>query len=254
MDRPGGGLRRAFTCLDLRCMDGARVQYEMILALGLRPPLGESGRLHTRRALVLDLVLPALLFLAVVVTFKLPKPPYEWGAYGPQIALGIAALIAAMFVRRPLRLALGAAAFFAGYLIAGVDDTDTIARARSFFGVYRVRSTFQYHVLTSGTTTHGGQNLVPEKRTEQLTYYHRGGPLGQFFNATGSEAGPRRVAAVGLGAGTVACYGRAEETWTFYEIDPVMVRIARSSRLFTTTAPAQTESQRRCAVFAGGRG
>lgn len=216
--------------------------YAMILALGLRPPLGVRGRLHTRRAFLLDLALPALLFLAVVVTFKLPKPPGEW-AYGPQIALGIAALIAATFVRRPLRLALGAAAVFAGYLIAGVDDTDTIARARSFFGVYRVRSTFQYHVLTSGTTTHGGQNLVPERRTEPLTYYHRGGPLGQFFNATGSEAASRRVAAVGLGAGTVACYGRAEETWTFYEIDPVMVQIARSPRLFTylRDCPPNTE-------------
>lgn len=217
--------------------------YAMILALGLRPPLGENGRLHTRRALVLDVVLPALLLLAVVATFKGPKPPSEWGAYGLEIALGIAALVAATFVRRPLRLALGAAAVFAGYLVGQDADTDTIARARSFFGVYRVRSTFQYHVLTSGTTTHGGQNLVAEKRTEPLTYYHRGGPLGQFFNGTGSETALRRVAAVGLGAGTVACYGSAEETWTFYEIDPVMVQIARSPRLFTylRDCPPKTE-------------
>ena len=217
--------------------------YAMILALGLRPPLGEKGRLHTRRALALDVLLPALLLLAVVATFKGPKPPSEWGAYGLEIALGIAALVAATFVRRPLRLALGAAAVFAGYLVGQDADTDTVARARSFFGVYRVRSTFQYHVLTSGTTTHGGQNLVAEKRTEPLTYYHRGGPLGQFFNATASETALRRVAAVGLGAGTVACYGTAQETWTFYEIDPVMVQIARSPRLFTylRDCPPKTE-------------
>lgn len=207
--------------------------YALILALGLRPPLSEKGRLHTRRALALDLLLPALLLLGVVAMFKLPKPPGEWGSYGPQIALGVAALLAATFVRRPLRLALGAAAVFAGYLMGREDDADVIVQARSFFGVYRVRSSFQYNVLTSGTTTHGGQNRVPGKRTEALTYYHRGGPLGQFFSITGAEAAPRRVAAVGLGAGTVACYGRADEKWTFFEIDPVMVQIARNARLFT---------------------
>ncbi len=217
--------------------------YALILALGLRSSLSEKGRVQTRRTFALDLALPALLFVAVAATFRLPRPPEEWGSYGPQIALGVAALIAATFVRRPLRLALGAAAVFAGYSVGRAQDDDVIVQARSFFGVYRVKSTFQYHVLTSGTTTHGGQNRVPEKRMEPLTYYHRGGPLGEFFTSTLTEAPLRRVAAVGLGAGTVACYGRAEETWTFFEIDPVMVRIARSPRLFTylRDCPPETE-------------
>lgn len=207
--------------------------YALILALGLRPAWTAAGRVHTRRSLMLDLVLPALLFAAVVALFKLPKPPGEWGAYGPQIALGAAALVAATFVTRPLRLALGAAAMFAGYLVGQEADSDIVVQARSFFGVYRVKSSFQFNVLTNGTTTHGGQNRLPEHRTEPLTYYHRGGPLGQFFESALTDVPVRRVAAVGLGAGTVACYGRPEETWTFYEIDPVMVQIANSPRLFT---------------------
>lgn len=207
--------------------------YALILALGLRPAWTIAGRVYTRRSLVLDLVLPALLFAAVVALFRLPTPPGDWGTYGPQIALGAAALITAAFVTRPLRLALGAAAMFAGYLIGQKADSDIVVQARSFFGVYRVKSSFQYNVLTNGTTTHGGQNRLPEQRTEPLTYYHRGGPLGQFFASTLNDVPARRVAAVGLGAGTVACYGRPEETWTFYEIDPVMVRIANNPRLFT---------------------
>ncbi len=206
--------------------------YALILALGLRPALGR-GRINTRRSLALDLVLPAVLLAAVITVFKLPKPPSEWGSNGTYIALGVASVIAAAFVQRPLRLALGAAAVFAGYQLAQQRDTDIIVQARSFFGVYRVKSSFQFNTLTNGTTTHGGQNRVPEKRTEPLTYYHRGGPLGQFFGSTLTEVPLRRVAAVGLGAGTVACYGRPEETWTFYEIDPVMVSIANSPRLFT---------------------
>jgi hypothetical protein len=151
--------------------------------------------------------------------------------------------IAAAFVRRPLRLALGAAAVFAAYTLATENDTDIIVQARSFFGVYRVKSSFQFSVLTSGTTTHGGQNRIPEKRTEPLTYYHRGGPLGQFFQSTLTELPSRRVAAVGLGAGTVACYAKSGDAWTFYEIDPVMVRIASTARLFTylRDCPAKPE-------------
>jgi hypothetical protein len=216
--------------------------YALILALGLRPAWMTVGRAYTRRSFLFDLVLPALLFAAVVALFKLPKPPGEWGTYGPQIALGAAALVTATFVTRPLRLALGAAAMFAGYQVAQQADSDMLVQARSFFGVYRVKSSFQYNVLTNGTTTHGGQNHLPEHRTEPLTYYHRGGPLGQFFTSTLTDVPLRRVAAVGLGAGTVACYGRPEETWTFYEIDPVMVRIANNSRLFTYLRDCAPES------------
>jgi spermidine synthase len=43
----------------------------------------------------------------------------------------------------------------------------------------------------------------------------------------------RRVAVVGLGTGSLACYGRPNETWTFYEIDPLVERIARTPAYFT---------------------
>jgi spermidine synthase len=41
------------------------------------------------------------------------------------------------------------------------------------------------------------------------------------------------VAAVGLGAGSLACYARRGGRFTFYEIDPTVIRIARDPRLFT---------------------
>lgn len=207
--------------------------YALILALGLRPAWTAAGSVHTRRSLALDMVLPAILFAAVFALFRLPKSPEDWGAYGPEIVLGAAAVIIALFVTRPLRLALGAGALYAGYMLGQKANSDILVQARSFFGVYRVKQSFQYNVLTNGTTTHGGQNRLPEHRTEPLTYYARSGPLGQFFTSALSDVPERRVAAVGLGAGTVACYGRPEETWIFYEIDPVMVRIANSPRLFT---------------------
>jgi spermidine synthase len=42
-----------------------------------------------------------------------------------------------------------------------------------------------------------------------------------------------RVAVVGLGAGTLAAYGKPGQHFAFYEIDPTVVRLARDPRCFT---------------------
>ncbi len=42
-----------------------------------------------------------------------------------------------------------------------------------------------------------------------------------------------RVAVVGLGTGSLACHRRGREKWTFFEIDPDVVRIARDPRYFS---------------------
>ncbi len=44
---------------------------------------------------------------------------------------------------------------------------------------------------------------------------------------------PGRVAAIGLGVGTLAAYVQPGQQWTFYEIDPAIERIARDERYFT---------------------
>ncbi len=37
---------------------------------------------------------------------------------------------------------------------------------------------------------------------------------------------------IGLGIGTAACYRRPGQTWTFFEIDPLVVSLARDRRYF----------------------
>ena len=46
----------------------------------------------------------------------------------------------------------------------------------------------------------------------------------------------RDVAIIGLGTGSLACYSDAGERWTYYEIDPLVDRIARDRALFTFLA------------------
>jgi SAM-dependent methyltransferase len=80
--------------------------------------------------------------------------------------------------------------------------------------------------LFHGTTLHGKQ-LGGARRTIPIGYYHQASPLGDVMRAVsaGSET-PRKVAVIGLGAGTTAAYlGQGEEV-DFYELDPDANRIA----------------------------
>ncbi|HET8988894.1 MAG TPA: fused MFS/spermidine synthase [Humibacillus sp.] len=104
----------------------------------------------------------------------------------------------------------------------------TLDRGRTFYGAYRVAEVGDQHVLSHGTTLHGTQ-FVDGRRTEPTTYYARTGPLGDVLDRPGVDD----VAVIGLGAGTIAAYGRSGQTMTFIEIDPEVVRIAKDPRLFT---------------------
>jgi spermidine synthase len=53
--------------------------------------------------------------------------------------------------------------------------------------------------------------------------------MGQLLDLSGTRA---RVAVIGLGTGALACYRKPGESWTFYEIDGAVERIARDTRYF----------------------
>jgi spermidine synthase len=51
--------------------------------------------------------------------------------------------------------------------------------------------------------------------------------------AAGGFRDTTKVAIVGLGTGALACHGTHSQRFTFYEIDPLVEKIARDDRLFT---------------------
>ena len=106
---------------------------------------------------------------------------------------------------------------------------DTIHRDRSFFGARFVEDKGDMRRLLHGTTLHGAQSRDPDLRLTPLTYYHPTGPLGQLVRGLP----PRRAAMIGLGVGASACLQRRDDHWTFFEIDPAVVSLARDSGLFT---------------------
>ena len=113
--------------------------------------------------------------------------------------------------------------------------------SRSFFGVHKVSesSDGRFRMLFHGTTLHGVQRLKNGDGTavtgkpEPLTYYYKNGPIAETIAAMREQKGKlEAVAVVGLGTGSMACHAREGERWRYFEIDPVVVRIARDPTKF----------------------
>jgi hypothetical protein len=113
---------------------------------------------------------------------------------------------------------------------------------RSFFGTHRVDDTLDgtTRLLLHGTTIHGSERLIAKdgsrvERPVPATYYHPLGPMSRGVSVARSNhkgTAPFTVGIVGLGAGAMACYAQTQDTWRFYEIDPVVVRIASDPKRF----------------------
>jgi hypothetical protein len=108
-------------------------------------------------------------------------------------------------------------------------------RQRSYFGIYTVRDrqADKVRTIAHGTTLHGIQSTDPARRHSPLSYYGPTSGAGLTFARAQELYGPAaRLAVVGLGAGSLACYHRAGETWTFFEIDPLVLSYSQN-RTFT---------------------
>ncbi|MEO5919383.1 MAG: fused MFS/spermidine synthase, partial [Candidatus Limnocylindrales bacterium] len=115
-----------------------------------------------------------------------------------------------------------------------------LLRDRSFFGVTEVLRSAeeQVTVLMNGTTLHGMQSIDPLLRHQPTTYYAPSGPLGDVFSWLEEARPAAAIGVVGLGAGTVAAYGQPGQRMTFFEIDPLVVRVATDERFFTYLSDA----------------
>ena len=128
-----------------------------------------------------------------------------------------------------------------------VMETATIARSRNFYGSMVV---FQKDAndppnaeigLRHGLTTHGTQFTAPEKRNLPTTYYGLQSGVGLSLLNHPKRGGTLRVGVVGLGAGTLATYGRAGDCLRFYEINPEVLRLARTYFTFLKDTPAKVD-------------
>ncbi len=147
----------------------------------------------------------------------------------------VGAIVAFGRKERPTAFALAVGAVLLASA-TGVSKSDTILRARSFFGAYRIAETADaggVRLLMHGTTLHGAQSIDPARRREPLSYYTADGPVAEMIARIQAREAAPRIGVVGLGAGSLVCYRRPADDWTFYEIDPLVVRLAADARYFS---------------------
>jgi len=121
-----------------------------------------------------------------------------------------------------------------------VIPSPALLRDRSFFGVTEVVRTAdgRWTELRNGTTVHGIQSTDLALSREPTSYYASSGPLGDVFAILDRTHANAAIAVVGLGAGTIAAYEQPTQTMTYFEIDPLVVRVATNARYFTYLADA----------------
>jgi protein-L-isoaspartate O-methyltransferase len=136
-----------------------------------------------------------------------------------------------------------------GYGLVDVATTSlrgSLSTTRGFYGVLKVNDNdadiagAHHLTLQHGATIHGLQYVDPEKRTDPSSYYTSTSGIGRLLRAH-KPGGGRRVGAIGLGCGTLAAWGRAGDTFRFYEINDDVARLATSTFTYLKDSKAKTE-------------
>ncbi len=170
--------------------------------------------------------LPFALFATAVLVLV-----STWGYYGWPVRLlwvGVSGCMAAVFVANVIAY-----------------HENALLLVRNFYGSLRVVESphagpEQTRTLFHGTIQHGAEFIASDKQRSPTTYYGPDSGIGIALREC-LPSGPRRVGVVGLGAGTLAAYGRAGDTFIFYELNPQVITIANALFFFTRESAAHVE-------------
>ena len=173
----------------------------------------------------------ACVMAVAFVLYLNPSKPYA-GTQGRQASLGVA----------------GLAVVVCAYLFLEVFPATRHARllARNFYGVLGVYDSDDgggpgaQRALVHAGVTHGVQFLRPERERWPTAYYGIKSGAGLALLAEPHQAA-QRVGIVGLGAGVLASYGRPGDYYRFYEINPLVVEIAKTQFTFLRNCTATVD-------------
>ncbi len=202
-----------------------------------------------------DVVLSlAVGMVTVGAIFFAAQLPDAARAFRILLIAGVPILFGFLLSKRLLRFALCVVAIFVAGTFNDFDQGRQLEAERTFFGIHRVTRIdsradeqgprYAVNMLYHGSTMHGSQLVDPDSGKPAaplipLVYYHRDGPAGDVLFGMQRSHPSVDVGLVGLGAGTMAAYGRAGEHYTFFELDPTVARIAEDPRYFSYLAAAR---------------
>lgn len=242
----GGVIGGAFTALIAPTVFNMVWEYPLVLVLvGLARPWGKGPIGRTE---IIALVVAGLVALSpVVLSTWLNANDGPRGTFYEMFPGGIGQVAMLMLVPAAICafLVRDRALVFTAILLMIAASAQWIARGydwsyseRSFFGVMRVanvpdpRMGGDVHVMMHGTTLHGAQARNELNECAPTLYYNTATPIGQSALMVQAR-GPARIGVVGQGSGAMAAYKRAEDRMTFFEIDPMVDRLARDPQWFS---------------------
>jgi hypothetical protein len=224
----GGALGGLFNAIVAPLLFKSIIEYPLMVVMACLLRAGKE------RVDKWDFATPLIIFVLLSgALHKMKQVNVDWHVF--LIPFEASLLVAYFFVERRVRFGLA----MLSVLIAGAlypsEPFETAHTERNFFGVLRVMSNqaASFHLLMHGTTLHGRQFTDPVLRCQPLGYYHQTGPFGSIAARTLTEQSEARIAVVGLGTGATVAYATVGQEWTFYEIDPAVVKIARDPEFFS---------------------
>lgn len=181
-----------------------------------------------------DFWLPAVFLVVVPVGsfFSFSELRFRWrwsmimGGYLSVLALGLGTVLVWQMTDR--------------------DRTTSIQSSRNFYGVLKIydyepkHETGHFKLLVDGVTNHGLQFAAPAQSMRRTTYYGENSGVGRAIGLLPANRS-RRLGFVGLGAGTLAAFGRLGDKVRFYEINPAVVSLATSVFSYATRTAAKVE-------------
>jgi hypothetical protein len=245
----GGALGGIFSALLAPYLFSNVLEFPLLLGLGLLWRFSRTWPGGSSRDLTL--LLPALAAAVILVLLAALAAPWTWTQdlrFYVLAGLG-AALVATL--RWPIPEQAATAALLLA-VITVPNGNRPVHVARSFYGTHKVveRPGSPYRILMHGVTLHGAQRIAPKGSTARplpLTYYHPSGPLARGLllarAAGGGPSQPLRVGIIGLGTGAMACHAIDGDRWSFFELDPEVIKIASNSAYFTYLSICQPNAR-----------
>jgi len=230
----GGVLGGVFNALVAPVLFTGIAEFSLILLVsGLVLTSGQSFKLPRLTQLnhAILYVLLSLCVAAVLLKFGVPAILAL-----ALIFVGVFAAISKLEPRWSLRLLLTSAV--AMFMLQGPwSGTDYVFKDRSFYSTLKIKSVGQgddeLHKFIHGDTVHNVQLRAPHLQAVPLSYYAFGNSFDKAVIAARSDRENLSAAVIGLGAGAMACQEQVGETWTYFEIDPVVVDMAKNPEFFS---------------------
>lgn len=231
----GGVLGSVFVTLTAPLLFATVMEYPLALLLMVYVcwkwnPAAETKNRTSLIALLLGLLALSLCLAAEIITFV--------STPGVLALVWVSTLIGPAIMRN-LQQSLAVRTAFLMVTAAGfyltMPDKPVLYRSRDFFGSYKIihNERWDQNELYVGTTIHGTQFNHPDLKTYPAGYFDPEGAVGEIFFHFNEAYPTANTAVCGLGVGTIAAYGRAGQSMTFYEINPKVYEIAAESGYFS---------------------